>query len=319
MNDDLCSNFNILRMYLPDGSGKTALDFYGNQSFKNYCPSANCNTELEKITIGFLWLLEQYYSMSKNKSHDINSINAFFIHMISWFSYKLKQNSEHSFTKINDFYTSYVKSNDKYEKFISESSKFTELNEELNTKSDLLNINIEDLSKFYDASKLICSMYGNVAMNKHENLPDNAFNFVNKYAELNNHNIEDTSYSKILSVLSTDYNNLKNKCSNIQSLPDIKTTQITIKNPVKSSTTNSLQNSEQTSAQSSGQIFAQTSEVAPSNSSIGNKLLTVLSIFGVTSFFLGISYKYLLFGRRKRAQKQYLREKIKNIKKRMNH
>ncbi|SCL83748.1 Plasmodium variant antigen protein Cir/Yir/Bir, putative, partial [Plasmodium berghei] len=58
---------------------------------------------------------------------------------------------------------------------------------------------------------------------------------------------------------------------------------------------------------------------APSNSSIGNKLLTVLSIFGVTTFFLGISYKYLLFGRRKRAQKQYLREKIKNIKKRMNH
>ncbi|VTZ80302.1 PIR protein [Plasmodium yoelii] len=58
---------------------------------------------------------------------------------------------------------------------------------------------------------------------------------------------------------------------------------------------------------------------ASSFTSIANKLFIVLSIFAAIAIFLGISYKYSLFGFRKRFQKQKLREKIKNIKKRMNH
>ncbi|CDU16194.1 PIR protein [Plasmodium yoelii] len=54
-------------------------------------------------------------------------------------------------------------------------------------------------------------------------------------------------------------------------------------------------------------------------SSIASKLFIVLSIFGAIGIFLGISYKYSLFGFRKRFKKQQIREKIKNIKKRMNH
>ncbi|CDS44070.1 YIR protein [Plasmodium yoelii] len=53
-------------------------------------------------------------------------------------------------------------------------------------------------------------------------------------------------------------------------------------------------------------------------SSIASKLFIVLSIFGAIAIFLGVSYKYSLFGFRKRFQKQKLREKLKNIKKRMN-
>ncbi|SCL81644.1 Plasmodium variant antigen protein Cir/Yir/Bir, putative, partial [Plasmodium berghei] len=117
-------------------------------------------------------------------------------------------------------------------------------------------------------------------------------------------------------TLSTDYDNIKNECkdaqcSNFPILPAIKTTQNATNGPKQASETISITNSIKTSSQ--------TSEVTSSSSSIGNKLFTVLSIFGAIAFFLGISYKYSLFGRRKRAQKQYLREKIKNIKKRMNH
>ncbi|CXH19354.1 Plasmodium variant antigen protein Cir/Yir/Bir, putative, partial [Plasmodium berghei] len=132
------------------------------------------------------------------------------------------------------------------------------------------------MSKFYDAFKLICNMYGNIETNKHENLPGNAVSFVKKYTELNNHYItEDTAYSQIMSALSTDYNNLRNKCSNIPSLLEKKIEQTTV--------IRSENNFEQTSAQ--------TSEVTSSSSLIGNKLFTVLSVFGAIAFFLGISYK----------------------------
>ncbi|CDU16020.1 PIR protein [Plasmodium yoelii] len=291
MDDTLCGKFVFLRKYLPDDSDEpTSLDFYGYESFKNYCPNANCNTELEKITIGFLWLLEQCYSESKEKNYDQNSINAFFIHMLSWFSYKLMQKSNYKNVSLNDFYNEHVKNSNKYTNFISAAYKIGDLKDFMDERNYLLNINIEDLSKFYDALKLICSMYGDITMTKHDTLPDNAILFVKKYQELtNNCKIEDTARSKIFSVLSTDYNNIKNKSTNITSLPEI-----------------------------TANVSALSSGDTSSSSSITNKLLLVLSTFGAIAFFLGISYKYSLFGFRKRAQKQYLREKIKNIKKKMN-
>ncbi|CXI37613.1 BIR protein [Plasmodium berghei] len=309
MNDDLCQKFDLLRMHLPAELGGTAnFEFKQITNFDKYCPNGDCNTNLEKITIGFLWLLEHCYFISKGRSYNEDNTNAFFLHMISWFSYKLKQNSEHSSTKINDFYTNHVNDNDKYKKFRDDSSKFTDLKEFIDERNDFLNINIEDMSKFYDAFKLLCSMHGNIAKNQTGNkLSNNANDFVKKYTELNNiYNIEGTLHSQILSALSTDYDNIKKKCSNIQSLPDIKTTQNSVKSPEQN-------------GQSSEPISAQASEVTSSNSSIGNKLFTVLSIFGAIAFLLGISYKYSLFGFRKRAQKQYLREKIKNIKKKTYH
>ncbi|SBW38287.1 BIR protein [Plasmodium berghei] len=319
MDDTLCQNFDVLRYYLTDElGGTTRYEFNQITNFNKYCPSGNCNNDLEKITIGFLWLLEQCFSTSVSKKHNENNTNAYFIYIILWLSHKLNQITGHNSTTINDFYNEHVKNSGKYSNFISDSSRYTDLKEFIDERKDLLNINIEDLSKFYDVSKLICSMYGNVAKNeKGATLSNNANNFVNKYTTLNNDcNIKGTVRSKIFSTLSTDYDNIKNECkdaqcSNFPILPAIKTTQNATNGPKQASETISITNSIKTSSQ--------TSEVTSSSSSIGNKLFTVLSIFGAIAFFLGISYKYSLFGRRKRAQKQYLREKIKNIKKRMNH
>ncbi|ETB60534.1 hypothetical protein YYC_02799 [Plasmodium yoelii 17X] len=92
--------------------------------------------------------------------------------------------------------------------------------------------------------------------------------FVNKYTELNTgYNTEGTAYSQILSILLTDYDNLKNKRSNIPSIPEI-----------------------------TPKIYAQISEVTLSSSSIGNILFIVLSIFGAIAILLGVSYKFLCCG-----------------------
>ncbi|ETB56688.1 hypothetical protein YYC_05507 [Plasmodium yoelii 17X] len=326
MEDDIVYTFfdiifpiNFIKGYLPDDLDKTStLDFYGYPNFVNYCPDKNCNTDLEKIAIGFLWLLEQYFTKYSHKGNIEKSIKPFFIYIISWLSYKLNQKKTHGFTKINDFYTNHINDSNKYKKFKEHSSKFTGFNEFIDRQQDLFNINIEDLSKFYDAFKLICNMYSNVETNNHDKLPNNANDFIDKYTELNNNcNIKGTARSKIFSALSTNYDNFKKYCNvkgaNCKDFPLVPETALDI------------------SALRSGDI---------SSSSIGKKLFTVLSIFGAIAFFLGISYKvnnkefknyfhyiypnvnkenYSLFGFRKRAQKQYIREKIKNIKKRMNH
>ncbi|ETB61161.1 hypothetical protein YYC_02087 [Plasmodium yoelii 17X] len=291
MKDDICSNFVVLRNYLPDELDKPASrEIEDITNFNKYCPENNCNTDLDKITIGFLWLLGEYFTKYPNSGNNAKPI---FLYIILWLSYKLNQNKNHKFTKINDFYTNQVNASGKYSKFTSEAYKFTDIEKFLDEQNDLLNINIEELSKFYDTFKLLCSMYDTAGMNTDKNtLLNNANKFVIKYQELNrdSSNINDSSYRKILSALSTDYDHLKNKCKNVQPLPDIK-----------------------------ANISALTSTFgdASSSSSIGSKLFTVLSIFGAIAFFLGISYKYSLFGFRKRAQKQYLRKKIKNIKKKL--
>ncbi|WBY55837.1 PIR protein [Plasmodium yoelii yoelii] len=90
---------------------------------------------------------------------------------------------------------------------------------------------------------------------------------------------------------------------NIPSLPPIKSTQ------------NHIQSSEEHSEHGS----VQNSGVTSSSLSIVKKLILALSIFSAITIFLGIFYKCSLFVLRKRAQKQHLREKLKNIKKRINH
>ncbi|CDS44060.1 hypothetical protein YYC_00076 [Plasmodium yoelii 17X] len=293
MDDTLCGKLDYLRKHLSDElRGKAETEFKKIANYKNYCPSENCDTNLDQITIGFLWLLEQYFTKYPIKGDNEYNIEPFFIYIILWLSYKLNQSSENSTTKIYDFYTKNVINNTKYGNFISDSNRYTNLKDFIDKQKDLLNINIKDLSNFYDASKLICSMYSNKATNINKDaLLNNANEFVKKYQELNrdSNNIDGSSYKQILSVLSTDYDNIKNISTNITSLPEI--------------TAN-------VSALSSGDT---------SSSSIGTKLFTVLSIFGAIAFFLGISYKYSLFGFRKQFQKQKLREKLKNVKKRMNH
>ncbi|CDU16372.1 PIR protein [Plasmodium yoelii] len=215
MDDDLYENFELLRMYLPDNLGETPSKFFNDfNSANNYCPNKYCGTNLNKITAVFLWLFEKNCSKFQNTNSDENNTNAIFLYIISWLSYKLNQITDHSFTKVNDFYTEYV-NNQEYDKIIQDANKCTNIKEIINKNSDLLNINIQEMSKFYEPFKLLCSMYDNATRNVYDNtLSDNAIHFLNKYTDLNDYyNIEDTIYSKILYALLTDYNKLKTKCA----------------------------------------------------------------------------------------------------------
>ncbi|CDR19173.1 YIR protein [Plasmodium yoelii] len=240
-------------------------------------------------------------------------------YIIIWLSYMLNLKKESEITKLNDFYSKYIENNTHYTncdndvKDCSDTLKkitgYTNYKEIIDNKINVITIDINDMSKFYDAFKSLCNMYTELVAGelKCEKCLENAKEFVKTYDELNkNSNItKDSPYYQVLSTLSNDYHNFKNYCSmnnvDCSNMPHL--SPINIKE-------NGVQNSGKIFEQN-GQGFEQISEVPSSSSSITSKLIPVLSIIGVIGFLLGISYKYSLFGFRKRTQKQHLREKLK--------
>ncbi|CXJ06213.1 BIR protein [Plasmodium berghei] len=322
MNKKVCEKFENVWEDFPNtltDDGK--YQFKDNTFLNSYCGSYSCDTDLKKVDAGFFYLVNELFGPSgvfkNNEKSNINAVE----YIIIWLSYMLNL-KDSTGNILTNFYKIYIKNQEKYKNTINGVEGCSNYDDLIYKKNELMNITNEKLSKFYAPFKLLCEMYSAFDENKKNctNCSGKAQEFVDKYKNLKEDSsiTNDSSCNKILSTLSNDYNNLKNKCSNISSLPDIKTAQ----NNVQTSKQSSKQSPEHTSATNSVQISEQISgkfSEDPSSSSIGNKLFTVLSIFGAIAFFLGISYKYSLFGFRKRAQKQYLREKIKNIKKRMNH
>ncbi|EAA16378.1 putative yir1 protein, partial [Plasmodium yoelii yoelii] len=312
MDYDLCKRFDTLRTFLPDDLiTSTSKDIHTLGNIKNYCPSEGsggtkeCKTDFDKIQAGCLWLFEQLFVKNKNKIKNINVVG----YIMIWLSYMLSIKKESEVTNLNDFYSKHIEINTYYTNcdnngqdcgnLLKEITGYKNYKEIIDTKNELLNINFEHVPKLYDAFKSLCIMYTEISTSdrKDKKYLENAKKFVNKYNELNNpNNTKDSPYYQVLSTLSNDYNNFKNycnkindDCSDIPPLPEIKTTQDYV--------------------QDSGQTPVQNSEATSSSLSITNKLIPVLSIIVAIPIFLGIFYKYSLFGFRKRPQKQHLREK----------
>ncbi|CDS44295.1 PIR protein [Plasmodium yoelii] len=306
MNYTMCKRFDTLRSFLPDDLNKsTNLNFKSLGNFMKYCSNGKseeneCKTDLDKIKGGCLWLFEQLFVKNKNS---INMAE----YIIIWLSYMLNQKTHEGINNLNDFYTKHIENNTYYNQCdndgqdcsdkLKNNTEYTNYKEIIDKKINFMAIGINDMSKFYGAFKSLCKMYTEIGGEDTQNKKylENSKNFVKKYDELNVSDItKDSAYYQALSTLSSDYNNYKNyckdnkfNCDDIQPLSPI--------------------NIKENSVQDSGHI----SEVTSSSSSITSKLIPILSIIVAIPIFLGIFYKYSLFGFRKRPQKQHLREKIK--------
>ncbi|VTZ71429.1 PIR protein [Plasmodium yoelii] len=287
MNKKVCEKFdNVWEVFSDTLTSDKKYEFKTGNFLDSYCGDNNCSTDYGKISAGFLYLFNGLFGVSGLfNSRETSNINVVEYIMI-WLCYmlNLKSTQDGSFTNLNNFYKANIENHNKYNSFI----------ELIKKKKELMNISNDKVSKLYKLFKILCEMYTKVDEdnNNCNNYLKDDNQFTKIYKELNNgHDVtNDSSYNQLLSTLSTDYDKLKNECKNILSSQPKGTEQILVQSSVDTS----------------------------SSSSIGNKLISVLSIFGAIGFLLGISYKYSLFGFRKRFQKQKLREKIKNIKKKMN-
>ncbi|CDS44363.1 YIR protein, partial [Plasmodium yoelii] len=252
--------------------------------FSNYCTSNNCSTNHEKINAGCLYLFDSFFgSSSVFKSVAKSNINVVEYIMI-WLSKMLNQIDNKEKQSLNFLYNIYI-NNENYKKPISSFTKYKDY-KELIDETNMMKMDIKDISKLYDAFITLCMLYTEF----NEKTPDcnkcseRADEFVKKYNKLNNYSdiANDSPYYRLLSTLSNDYNNFKKnyndvKCSN-SPLPTIEKP----KNYVQSFGGDHEQ---------TVQILEQISEDASSSSSISKNLFIVLSIFGAIGFFLGISYK----------------------------
>ncbi|SBW38191.1 BIR protein, partial [Plasmodium berghei] len=299
MNDHVCRRFLFVRNWFPDkldseGSYQFIMD---ENNLNGYCTSNRCDGDLEKINAGCLFLFDAFFKDSSSFKYH-NNINIVDYIMI-WLSYmlNLKKNKDGT-SNLQYFNKTYINSNEKYKTPITGVEGYTSYKDLIDKKHDLTKVDIKDISKFYDAFKLLCEMYTNFDENTSycTGCSENANKFVAKHGELKNDSsiTSNSSYKQLFSTLSNDYNNFKNyctskggNCKDIPSLPSIETTKITADLPEQTKQIQqTVETSEQT-AQGSAHSSGRFSEDPSSSSPIGNKLFTVLSIFGAIAFFLG--------------------------------
>ncbi|CAD2100668.1 CIR protein PIR protein [Plasmodium vinckei petteri] len=282
--EDLYKDINTIDGYFWSRNGGNVE--FSSEPIHKYChygnTSGNCRNYLEMASSGAIYVLENLkkYNLEDDKLAE---------YAILWLRYKLNQKAPYFDTKLIDFYNNYIVKNKCYnEKIKGEGSPAYK--DIIGKKKDLMDI--EEMTKFSYPFKILLLLYDKNSKNiSNCTNSDDAKKFADEFEKLNkdSNHIENSSYNKILSTVSDDYGNLKKKCDNFPPL-----TQLTPK-----------------------KRLAQNPEATSSSSSISTTLIPALSVFSVIPVFLGIAYKYSLFGVDKLFQRQYLRTKLKNVKKKM--
>ncbi|SCL90664.1 CIR protein [Plasmodium chabaudi adami] len=296
MSEKLCKAINAIDNPIVADLGDSLKLFINNNLTSNdYCgpneseEKGDCISYSKLVNYAFITLIKHFKYIVDDDEGALEYDNLVY-YAILWLSYKLNRVSYVDFSNLNDFHNKYIKDN---EEIIGDKA-YSSYKNSIEKKHDLMNMNIKDMLNFYTPLKSLCNMH----IECNENNPNctkcsqKAKEFVDEYQKLKNNSsiARNGLCSQILSTLSNDYDILKSKCKDCSSFPTIEETQHT----------------------------AQGSEGTSSNLPIASKLIPVLLTFTIP-FFLGVAYKYSLFGFDKRLQKQYLRERLKKLKKKMNH
>ncbi|CAD2084398.1 CIR protein PIR protein [Plasmodium vinckei lentum] len=305
MNEEMCKIFNVFWEDFPDtlNAGKYQFNDYEicETYCNNNCENNYCKTDNDKIMAGWISLLKTIYDSVLIANGALNNKNII-EYVIIWLIYMLNLKDANPISNLDGFYNKYIKERGGRSLVSSTNKDYSDIIDNLIiNKNYLVDMDKNIISKFYSLLKSLCSMYNDI----NKDTPDctkfsqKANEFGDEYQKLLNNNdfdTDDNSNTTLLSSLSTDYDNFKkycndkcNGCSSIPSLPTKKTTQLS----------------------------AHISEDTSSSSSTASKLIPILSIFVAIPIFLGIAYKYSLFGVDKLFQRQYLRKKLKNVKKKM--
>ncbi|SCL85267.1 CIR protein [Plasmodium chabaudi adami] len=287
----------------PDDSTLNSEDFPG---LINYCPFSNngsdhkCSSYEELVSSAFITMLVSFISSNGDENLDRDK---FAEYAILWLCYQLNQKTKNRIDNLNNYYNTYIKGIEKYSDKLEDAETYNSCKDIINKKQYLMNMDINKMSKLYEALKILCDMYTecNGKEERYTSCSKDAEEFVQKFEELNNDPsiTGNDSYREILSSLSTNYNNFKNdcakkcsKCSDIPTLTDIKVPKSSVQDQVESS------------------------GVTSPSSSIASTLIPGLSTFAIP-VFLGVAYKYSLFGFDKLFQRQHIRNKLKKIKNKM--
>ncbi|ETB61180.1 hypothetical protein YYC_02106 [Plasmodium yoelii 17X] len=278
---DVCDAINTIDQYFDEDTKKTREHTSG--SLLNMLFSYdNCSNDDPKLTSEFIALLSLFNGIvsSENLDSDENLYSDKLVeYAILWLSYRLNQKAQNGTTTLNEFYTKDIERNSCYKENIGVKSGDKITKDVIKKQISSMNIDIKDISNFYDALKSLCNMYSELDENNNQckTCLESAGEFFEKCEKIKNaFDInKGSSYLQLLSSLSSDYYKFKEKYNSLE---------CSHRSPFVA---------------------------CPRSSVTKNILITIGIIFVAASILLGVSYKYSLFGFRKRFQKQKLREKLK--------
>ncbi|VTZ77902.1 uncharacterized protein PY17X_0845201 [Plasmodium yoelii] len=308
MDKQVCEKFQEVRNSISDElKGNGIPEFDDDDILNNYCDSKKCISDYDRISAGCLYLLYQFYNDSGIFPSPKNNNRYIVDYILIWLSYMLNLNKSERDDSIKSFYNYQIDSCDKYKTQINNLAGYDNYKELIDERKYLLDMDSNIVSKFYQALKLLCNLYNELGNNKNcKNYLNDDNEFFKKYEKLKNDSdiTGNELYNQLLSTLLNDYNNFKTECNVILSPPPEET---------KQNHGQTLVHSSEQDVDYLGQHYGEyvDNSDAASSSSIASKLIPVLLIFAAIPIFLGIAYKYSLFGFRKRAQKQHLRNKLK--------
>ncbi|SCL87938.1 CIR protein, partial [Plasmodium chabaudi adami] len=218
MAEFMCRKFDNVWNDFPDGVGEdgncqSSINDYWETLFNN----KKCDNYIDIVNSICFWLLVQNFGDGSSFTKDVNSNTNIFHYIMIWLIYMLRLKDNGQIDNVMNFYNTCINPNQEYINSTKNSHVYSSYMNHINTKLFLMNRDIKDISKFYDAFKSLCNMYNEFNDDDSDctkNLND-AKKFVEKYEILLNNNdtdIEGSLYSQILSILSTDYNNFVKKC-----------------------------------------------------------------------------------------------------------
>ncbi|CDR19175.1 PIR protein [Plasmodium yoelii] len=289
MDRYMCSVFQHITKNLEYDSSYRKYNFKDDRDFTMYCTDGTCKEEIDKISAACLYFFDKFFKDNSVAKSNVNIVE----YIMIWLSYMLIQTQTRENNSLNKFYTKHINSGDRYKTGIEGVTAYKNYKDIIDKNDYFLSMDKSIISKLYDALTSLCSMYFND--DGHDPNCDECKKAANTFVERYEETIKDPNisknglYRKILSILytlSNDYDNLKKKNNDSSSLPSIKTK---IYMPIYGFP--SL-------------IFL-----------IENNFYILLLIFGIIIVFIGIYYKYSLSGFRNRLKNQYLRKKLKKMKK----
>ncbi|ETB59990.1 hypothetical protein YYC_02383 [Plasmodium yoelii 17X] len=304
LTSKMCGEFDTLWRFFPDELNESGEYYISGGTIKKYCPNKNCDSDINKIHAGCLWLLNQFYGDYDKFSNNANGKIDIVIYIMTWLGYKLNQKLNTKFPNLNEFYNKHIENADEYNNHIDDVDDYSSYKDLINKKKEYIDIDIKDMSKFYDAFKILCKMIINAdKKDDGKTYLEKANEFVKKYKELNegSNNIQGNSYNKILSVLSNDYIDYGKysihshvKKLHPQLITEKKIPQVSESRPNETqmdSSSRGISTSSSDTTKSTSDTTEPTSDTTAPSSSTLNKFISIPFIFVVTLILLGIAYK----------------------------
>ncbi|ETB59310.1 hypothetical protein YYC_02829, partial [Plasmodium yoelii 17X] len=210
-----CDAINVIDKSFDDDPKNSGENIYGSL-LSMFFPDYNSSSDEEKIVSGFIMLLNIFNDIADEENIDSDKLIEY---AILWLSYKLNQKTQNGTTTLNYFYTNHIKTNSHYnQKTIDDSGNKINMGV-IDTKIESMNMNIKDISNFYDSFKSLCNVYSELDPEKTQckTCLENAGEFFEKYEKLKNvsNTIEGSPNSQLWSSLLNDYEKFENKYNSV--------------------------------------------------------------------------------------------------------